>query len=471
MSTGGGTDMEETLPEWMDREMRFASSAVLEGVSATGLTMNRDSFGQTIVPKRGSIVAAPATDPSGGDPDYFFHWLRDSALIMDAARILHRRGALAEAPRIVDDFAAFSLGLNRLDGPSRLRQGDIRKAVKPDFLKYVRSDEDLMGVGRDTVPGEVRFNADGTLDIIRWSRPQNDGPALRALSLLRWRKDGGDLSSDAAELTSQDLAYTEKRWEEPCYDLWEEQSGHHYYTRLVQLAALDVGAEWVEANGDAARAGRLRSAAAALGEQLNRHWSPERGFYLSRAEPYEDDPRKDLDGSFILAVLHADRSEGPHSVLDPKAQATLVALEDLFRAEYRINDSLRPGRGPAMGRYAGDFYASGGAWYMITLAAAEFYYRLARRIARSQVLERTGDNVAFIARVLGERPEDQLGDALIARGDAFMATVKDYAPASGELSEQFDQRTGEQTSAKKLAWSYAAFITAYDARERAAVPS
>lgn len=450
--------------------MRFASTAILEGVSATSLTMNRDSFGQRIVPKRGSIVAAPATDLSGGDPDYFFHWLRDSALIMDSLRVLHRRGALAEAPRIFNDFAAFSLRLNRLDGLSRLRQGDIRKAVKPDVLKYVRSDEDLMEATADAMPGEVRFNADGTLDIIRWSRPQNDGPALRALSLLRWRR-GGSFEANAAELTSQDLAYIERRWEEPCYDLWEEQSGHHYYTRLVQTAALDEGAEWMTENGDAARAARLRSIAHVVGESLNDHWSPERGFYLSRAEPYGEDLNKDLDGAFILAILHADRRAGPHSVLDPKAQATLVKLEDLFAAEYPINASLRPGRGPAMGRYAGDRYVSGGAWYMITLAAAEFHYRLATCIAQGHVLERKEANASFIARILGEQPERELTSALVARGDGFMATVRDFTPASGELSEQFDQRTGRQTSAKKLAWSYAAFITAVDARRRATAPS
>jgi glucoamylase len=45
-----------------------------------------------------------------------------------------------------------------------------------------------------------------------------------------------------------------------------------------------------------------------------------------------------------------------------------------------------------------------------------------------------------------------------------MATVRAYTPASGELSEQFDQDTGAQTSAKSLAWSHAAFITAAASR-------
>ena len=51
-----------------------------------------------------------------------------------------------------------------------------------------------------------------------------------------------------------------------------------------------------------------------------------------------------------------------------------------------------------------------------------------------------------------------------ARGDAFLETVRRFTPESGELSEQFDQRTGQQLSAKQLAWSYAAFISCVAAR-------
>ena len=56
---------------------------------------------------------------------------------------------------------------------------------------------------------------------------------------------------------------------------------------------------------------------------------------------------------------------------------------------------------------------------------------------------------------------------LLDKGDAVMATVQRYTPASGELSEQFGQENGEQRSAKNLSWSYAAFVTAFAARERA----
>ena len=45
--------------------------------------------------------------------------------------------------------------------------------------------------------------------------------------------------------------------------------------------------------------------------------------------------------------------------------------------------------------------------------------------------------------------------------------MRAFTPASGDLSEQFDRTTGAQTSAKHLAWSYAAFITAAASRTKA----
>jgi len=54
--------------------------------------------------------------------------------------------------------------------------------------------------------------------------------------------------------------------------------------------------------------------------------------------------------------------------------------------------------------------------------------------------------------------------ALVTRGDAFLETVRAFTPPSGAMSEQFDQKTGAQTSARHLAWSYAAFISCVTAR-------
>ena len=123
--------------------------------------------------------------------------------------------------------------------------------------------------------------------------------------------------------------------------------------------------------------------------------------------------------------------------------ATLQRLEELFAAQYAINEQRPAGSGPAMGRYAGDVYYSGGAYYFSTLGAAELCYLAACRTV------------------------PPAAQSWCARGDAFLETVRSFTPAGGDLSEQFDQKTGAQSSARHLTWSYAAFISAASARRRA----
>src|SRR3546814_16110835 len=125
-------------------------------------------------------------------------------------------------------------------------------------------------------------------------------------------------------------------------------------------------------------------------------------------------------------------------------QATLTRLENLFDTDYAINRGRPEGRGPALGRYHGDVYYSGGAYYFSTLGAAEFCYRAAQ---------------------VGIDAHDW-----IARGDAYLETVRAYTPASGELSAQFDQHDGRQTSASHLAWRYAALISCVHARRQLRMP-
>ena len=458
---------------------------MLRAISAAHLVKERRGFGQTIRPAPGSVLASPALGSWDPDPDYFFHWLRDSALVIDALRHVIAEGAFAgEGLSRFKEFVAFSLSFNRLDGAGFLGlAGDFRKNIDPFFLQFVRDDSDLRKITGDRVLGEPRFNPDGTPDISKWSRPQHDGPALRALALMRfWPLDGldGQARASMRALILTDLGFIVRHWREPCFDIWEEELGHHYYTRLVHHAALADGAQWLaETGGDeTARTQAYRAAAQEIAKSLDEYWCPAKGFYASRRGVVNGVAGKELDFATILAVIHAAREKGAHGVLDPRVMATIARLEELFDASYAINRGRAETRGPAMGRYAGDRYFSGGAYYFSTLGAAEFYYALAEAVAGAEVPV-TADNKEFLLR-LGAA-DDSLAlpppapehrkrrfEALLRRGDQFMATVAAYTPASGELSEQFDQATGVQTSAKSLAWSHAALITAV-ARRRAAL--
>jgi len=301
----------------------------------------------------------------------------------------------------------------------------------------------------EAIAGETRVNPDGTLDISSWPRPQHDGLALRALALLRWMGEFAaklEASHQLAALIRFDLDFTARHWREPSFDIWEEERGQHYYTLRVAAAALLAGADWIGQLGESDLARHYRADAQAIQRALDEFWVPDAGYYRSRVLSSGAPSTKELDIAVILASNHSAcaADAGRHSPQDPRLHSTLERLESLFGAAYPINRGRASERGPAMGRYAGDIYYSGGAYFFSTLGAAEFCFRAARGAADAA--------------------------AWIDRGDAYLRTVRAYIPPSGAMSEQFDQHTGAQTSARELAWSYAAFISCVSARRGAVGP-
>jgi glucoamylase len=456
------------LGEWIERQYRYAAAAMLPSLSAVSIVKHRPGFGQTVIPKKGSIVASPVLAAYDPDPDYFFHWFRDSAVIIDALRLVRADGGITSAAALeyFHDFVQFSLSLLTLEGRSLVTSPGWRAGVQPDFAKFIRTDADLGAVSGGLVSAEARVNPDGTLDISNWARPQHDGPPLRLLAVLRWVRDVTfDPALDAAveQLLRADIAFTRGRWRIPSFDIWEEEKGQHYYTLRVAAEALEEGAKWLESRGggggtkeDAEEARLCHADAQAILKTLDGYWLEDAGYYRSRVLEGGAPTSKELDIAVIFAAIHGAgeagapagqpaASAGAHTVHDPRMQATLGRMEALFDAEYPINRNRPAGRGPALGRYKGDVYYSGGAYYFSTLAAAEFCFRAA----------------------VGKDASGAEGRAFVDRGNAYLETVRTYTPASGDMSEQFDQKTGAQTSARHLAWSYAAFISSVVARRDA----
>ncbi|HET9108872.1 MAG TPA: glycoside hydrolase family 15 protein [Steroidobacteraceae bacterium] len=437
----------EPLRGWIDRQYAHAARQMLRSISPLGIVKSRPGFDQVIRAAPGAVVASPVPASYDPDPDYFFHWYRDSAIVIEALRLLHADGAVPEALRLFGEFVRFSAALSQLDGRELAAASPRWRArVAADFVQYLRPDAELERVHGEAVAAETRVNADGTLDISNWARPQHDGPALRALTVLRWMRDAAldaQLQAACERLVREDLRFTQAHGREACYDIWEEERGLHYFTLRVCAQALEEGAGWLEARMEGESARQCRAASEAIRGTLDGYWLPGQGHYRSRVLESGETSAKELDIAVVLAVLHACDDGAAHTVGDPRILATLGALDAAFEADYPINHGRPAARGPALGRYRGDRYYSGGAYYFSTLAAAELCFRAATGGAR---------------------------EALLARGDRYLETVRAFTPDSGDMSEQFDQRTGEQTSAKHLAWSYAAFISCAAARRAALAP-
>jgi glucoamylase len=434
----------EPLELWIEQQYRHSATAMLRSVSPITLVKMRPGFGQTIGARAGAIVASPVLAAYDPEPDYFFHWYRDSAVVVDALRLLAEDAdAGIDTRAFFSDFVRFSAALGELDGRVLVQAPGWRAKVAADHLKYLRTDADLASVHGESIAAETRVNPDGTLDVSSWGRPQFDGPALRALALLRWIRSPcfeGAPPAPVEALLRGDLSVTFKHWRDACFDIWEEEKGLHYYTLRVCAAALDSGADWLDARGGS-DAERYRSDAQAILQRLDGYWLAEEQYYCSRILESGERSAKELDIAVILATIHAAGDAATHSARDPRMHATLARLETLFGNLYPINRGRDPTHAPAMGRYAGDVYFSGGAYFFSTFGAAEFCY---------------------CAAASAQDP-----DRLFERGDAYLRTARKFTPQSGDLAEQFDQRTGEPRSARHLAWSYAAFITCIAARRRA----
>lgn len=482
------SDQTARLERWIEAERAVALPALLACVSAADATKARPEFGQAITPAPGSVVAA-RTIEADQKPDYFFHWTRDSALVMDALIEAMTLGWIDEDPARWRDFVAFSLRLTRLDGRALVASGGIGRTNVADLQRFLRTAIELETIHDDRVLAEARFNPDATLDVLKWSSPQFDGPALRALTLIKLLSShphvAAAFAGEARALLRRDLEFTLRCRAEPCYDLWEDRFGHHYYTRLVahaalaraaQTAAREAGQETGQEAGQVARA--YAEGAAELMRMADAHWSPAHGHYAAATKGLAPVTARDLDSAILLAVCHAALQEGPHSPLDPRVHASLDAIETLFARIFSINARLAPA-GPLVGRFEGDEYYGGGVFVMASLAAAQIHYQIARLIAGGAYIPCTPDNRHWLQKVSGEtfaigarvpaRAPDAaaLARRFFERGDARLEALRALAPEGARLPEQFDRDRGEPRSARGLAWSHAAFLTATAARQRA----
>lgn len=396
---------------WLEREFAFSLDKIFAHSAVPGMPV-------------GSVIASP----SRSDPDYFFHWIRDAALTMDTLVTLRERTKDAgEKARLLNRLFAYA-----------------------DFSRKNQATQTMTGLG------EPKFNVDGTAFNGPWGRPQNDGPALRAIVFLRLADqliaEGRiDLvrrefyNGTNASLIKMDLEYVSHHWQQASFDLWEEVLGDHFYTRMVQRRALLLGARLAARLGDDGAASWYRQQGAAVEKSIEQFWDPHKGYVRVTLGTRNDLNYKTsgLDIAVALGAIHGGMNDGFFDIHDMRVIKTIDRLVGVFRELYTIN--ARGGvPGVAIGRYPEDRYGGthfdgGNPWVLATLAVAEAYYHNAR------------------------------SRAAIEAGDEFVARVIYHANGDGTLSEQMHRDSGYMCSAENLTWNYGAVLTTTLARNDALV--
>ncbi|MFC3169628.1 glycoside hydrolase family 15 protein [Paracoccus fontiphilus] len=352
---------------WIQAQRLASARAMRAASSATHLVRRRKGFGWTVRPAAGSMLASPRMAGWDPEPDYFHHWIRDSALVLRAVPLAMSADPEARPfwRRHLGDFVRFSLLISdpARHGPA---ENPLRGTAAQDFQQYLRPDAELAVLTGTAWLDEPRVAADGSPDLERWSRPQDDGPALRASAVMAVLDLLPAAALPGAEaLIARDLAHTARVAGRPCHGPWEEDPPRRTtFTLLAQWDAMDRGCARAEARG--CPDPQMRAAADRVAGLLTAAEDQATGGWRDSIEA----PEGSLDSVTCLAILQMRRSEGLFSITAPRTRATAAALEAVFADLYPIN---RARKAPAVGRWAGDAYFGGNPWYPATLGFAELY--------------------------------------------------------------------------------------------------
>lgn len=358
----------------------------------------------------GMVVASPSRE----NPNYYFDWVRDTSLSMKAL----------------------------IDVWEKERTPKIEKMLHT----WVESETRRQNVSTFSGLGEPKYNIDGTGYEGPWGRPQNDGPALRAIAMMKFARlliDSGKRDYvqrklysgvlPAASPIKKDLEYTAHHWREPNFEPWEEEMGLHFYNMLVQYTALSVGAGFALEMGDGGAHDFYAREAEELGRFIRANFlNDETGIRVSavitRGLGYK---HSGIDVTPLLALNHTYPYQKLISLHEPHVRKYVQVLTSTFRRIYPVNQAY-PHLGVAIGRYPEDKYdgyhtgGKGNPWFLATLALGEFQCLTGQKSLANLQFER----------------------------------AHFHSDGSGQFDEQFNHVTGYMQGAYELTWSHGAYITA-----------
>lgn len=381
----------------------------------------------------GAIVASPSRQ----EPNYYFDWIRDSAIAMGLIETWYET--------------------------THAQEYKDRLVHYVSWTQLVQHQQDPLP-GQDII-GEPKFYINGYPFDGAWGRPQNDGPALRASVLIRFAQElldqneteyvrtylyNNSLDPRTASVIKTDLEYTAHHWTDENFDLWEEVLGNHFFTAMAQQKALLDGAALAHRLNDENAAAYYEQQAYLINFRLYQHLDQNNHLIQATLPPHTG-PQKtfELDSSVILGILLNPQNGilAPNSIYVEK---TVNALHKQFNNMFPINNNES---GPILfGRYPGDTYdgyqtnSIGNPWFILTATMAEYYFTLA-------------DNLSMYPK------QHQLMEQYLNTGDGYLKLIKKYAPDMN-LDEQINLNTGVQQGANSLTWSYVSVLHALELRNK-----
>ena len=275
--------------------------------------------------KGGVIVASP----SKKDPNYFYHWIRDSAIIIRT---------------IIKEY-----NLNS------------KEDLKTKIINYINLEMKLQNLDPLGKLGEPKFNVDGSLFNEKWGRPQNDGPALRTLAFIDIIKNNliEEINIDKNifinKVIYKNIIYICDNIHEPCFDLWEEIYGYHLYTRLVQAKALSEFLKIYKGKNFHIILKKYKELKILITHHINNEIISSYG---------KNKILRVFDTSVFLGLCHIDFDDDIVKIDLNLLSNYINEVKNFYKKKYQINDNYHF---TFIGRYFNDNYYNGQIWYICTI--------------------------------------------------------------------------------------------------------
>lgn len=399
-----------------------------------------------------TIVASPSKQ----NPDYWYEWVRDSAIVMNyLADVLENKNTSENLKSdIIDRFKSYvSNHMKFQDTCMKGKRFYTDSEHKHSFMITL---------------GEPKFNVDLSVFAKDWGRPQNDGPALRAMAVIKFAnyliKTSPDESTisyvkkylydskwpDTTSLIKRDLQYVSHVWFHKCFDLWEEIEGHHFYTLMVQMKSLTDGAKLAFSLGDD-HAGSFYKY---VGHRIE-HFISDR-FYKNNKIVSSIDvinqnfTERYIDSSVMLAFIHTGISHN-EQLLNTMADSVIM-----FKNEYKINQSIK--NLMMIGRYINDQYYNGNPWVLTTASLSNILLT----IDLNQMDKTKLSNDFF--KLFGDNNEKcrENGKRIIEDLIKIEEFNKNILHSKLSFAEQINRETFEYLSADRLTWNYIELMRSLD---------
>lgn len=358
----------------------------------------------------GIIIASPSQVPP-----YKYHWIRDAALVMRTFIDLYRT---------TNDSIYYQYIINYIENETKIQK-----------LKT------LGGLGEPKVNTDCSpFNGD-------WGRPQNDGPALRGIIMLKIidlfkYKYDNLIETLIVPIILKDIQYTLDNYDKVCFDIWEENIGWHFYTRMVQLKFIkDCITEFKVLMFDDNLKKRIMDVYNELKDNIKNHINSDT---IISSFNVDGDIIKYEDAANILAFCHIDYDVEILKVIPLHfVEHTCNELLSFFRMKYK-DPELN-----LIGRYKNDQYYDGQIWIICSLALAQVFlefYKTKNIVNKRSPMNRARSNpnndYIIIANEILER--------ILSLDSNFI------------LPEQFNPITNKYYSASKLTWNYSELYILYN---------